>query len=322
MTAPTDEEGDIAMQAARWHARLSAPDMDWDAFGAWFDADPAHRDAYDAIALLDADVEDRRDAIMAVLPANDRDDGLHPAPARRRWWIGGGMAMAAAIAAVIAPHMTRVSPDTMVAYRTGPAETRMIDLKDGSHILLDRNSRLALADGALPRVEMQDGAAYFDVRHDPARAFLIRAGDYEVRDIGTKFDVVVAPQRLGVAVSEGKLTVAPRGGQGATVAAGERIDIATATGEAKVAPVTAASVGAWRSGQLVYQDTPLTLVAIDLTRYLGRPVTVDPAISDLRVSGVLRISDGAALVQQIQALLPVKAVAANGAVRLVGSSDR
>ncbi|MES2496743.1 MAG: FecR domain-containing protein [Pseudomonadota bacterium] len=323
MTVPSTDDSAIATQAAEWHARLEAPDMDWDAFALWLDADPAHREAYDAVALLDAEIGDHRDAILATLPANDEvEDDRAVASRRSRWWAGGGIAAAAAVAALIAPQMSFFAAETLVAYQTGPGEIRMIDLKDGSHILLDRNSRLALADGAAPRVEMQGGAAYFDVRHDPSRAFTIRAGDYEVRDIGTKFDLIMAPQMLGVAVSEGKVTVAPKGGDGTAVAAGERIDVATATGDARVRPVDAASVGAWRNGQLVYRDTPLALVAIDLARYGGRPVTVDPAIGDLRVSGVFAIGDGARLVQQIEALLPIKAVVSNGAVRLVGSGAR
>ncbi|KQX25150.1 MULTISPECIES: FecR family protein [unclassified Sphingomonas] len=322
MTVPTTKEGDMTAQAAEWHARLDAPDMDWDAFAAWLDAHPAHRDTYDAIAMLDADIGDQRDAILAALPANDAADGDILPVQRRRWWVGGAIGAVAVIAAMIAPQIATVTPARTVAYRTGPSETRQIDLKDGSHILLDRNSQLQLADGASPRVEMQRGAAYFDVRHDPARAFLIQADGYEVRDIGTKFDLAVAPAKLRVAVSDGRLTIAPMGGSGTTVTAGERIDVATGTGEARVVPVAAASVGSWRKGQLVYQDMPLALVATDLARYVGRPVEVDPTIGDLRVSGVLAISDGAGLVQQIEALLPVKAVAANGIVRLVGSGAR
>ena len=324
MTSPASGGGDIAMQAAEWHARLDAPDMDWDAFALWLDADPANRNAYDAIALLDADIAAQRDAILSTLPANDdaRDEHVAVRARARRWWAGGGLAMAAMIAVLIAPQMSMFTSETLVAYRTGPTETRMIDLKDGSHILLDRNSRLALADGAAPRVEMQGGTAYFDVRHNPKRAFLITAGDYEVRDIGTRFDVVMVPQALGVAVSEGGLTVAPKDGVGTAIRAGQRIDVATATGEARVWTIAASSVGSWRNGQLVYQDTPLALVATDLSRYVGHPVSVDPAIDDLRVSGVLAIGDGSRLIQQIEALLPVKAVVSKDAARLVRSGAR
>lgn len=312
----------IDAQAAQWHTRIDAPDMDWAAFGAWLDAGPAHRAAYDAVALLDAEIAARRDPIIASLPANDAVEDAPSHGRRRRWWIGGGMALAAAIAALVLPRMATVPDAPMVAYSTGPAQTRMIALRDGSRILLDRNSRLALADGPSPRVEMRGGAAYFDVRHDPSRAFLIQAGGYEVRDIGTKFDVVMAPGRLGVAVSEGKLTVAPRDGEGSILVAGKRIDILTQTRAATVGPVAAASVASWRTGQLVYEATPLTLVADDLARYVGRPVMVDPAIGAMRVSGVLAIRDGAELVQQIEALLPVRAVDDRGAIRLVGRAAR
>lgn len=322
MTTSTGAGDDIVLEAAIWHARLDAPDMDWDAFAAWLDADPAHREAYDAVALLDADVEARRDAIAAALPANDTEHGLQSHASRRRWPIIGGLAAAALIGVIIAPQWEREAPQTMVAYRTGPTETRTINLEDGSHILLDRNSRLALADGRAPRVEMQAGAAYFDIRHDPARALVIRAGNYELRDIGTRFDVAMAPDRLVIAVSEGKLTVGPMAGKGAAVIAGQKIDIATATGKARVKLVDPAGVGAWRGGRLVYQDAPLALVAVDLSRYVGRQVTVDPTMADVRVSGVFAISDGAGLIQQIEALLPVEAVATDGAVRLVGRGAR
>lgn len=321
MTHAEQHQGRIDTEAADWHALLVSPDMDWEAFGAWLDADPAHRVAYDAIALLDAEIEAERDAIIASLPANDVDDDQTTVGPRRRWWIGGGM-VAVAIAVLFVPRMATVPTETMVAYSTGPAQTRMIDLEDGSHILLDRNSRLALSDGSSPRVEMQRGAAYFDVRHDPSRAFSVQAGGYEIRDIGTKFDLVMTAQRLGVAVSEGKLMVAPKDGAGTSIVAGERIDVAPQTGEAQVSRIAAASVGSWRNGQLVYQATPLALVANDLTRYVGRPVTVGPSIGDLRVSGVLAISDGAGLIQQIEALLPVKAVETGGSVHLVGNSAR
>lgn len=322
VTQAEQRQGRIDDEAAEWHARLESPDMDWEAFGAWLDADPAHRVAYDAVALLDADIAARRNAIIASLPANDGDVDRPASGVPRRWWIGGGMVAAVAVAALFVPKMATAPVTPMVAYSTGPTQTRTIDLKDGSHILLDRNSRLALADGPSPKVEMQGGAAYFDVRHDPSRAFLILAGGYEVRDIGTKFDLVMEPQRLGVSVSEGKLVVAPKDGDGTSVVAGRRIDIVTSTGDAKVSPVATTSVGSWRLGHLVYQATPLALVASDMTRYVGRPVVVDPAIGDLPVSGVLAIRDGAGLVQQIEALLPVRAVDTGGSLRLVGSGAR
>ncbi|MDF0542966.1 FecR domain-containing protein [Sphingobium sp. H39-3-25] len=322
MNMPADREGDIAMEAASWHARIDAPDMDWDAFTAWLGADAAHRTAYDAIALIDADIDALRPAILAALPSNDMEDAAPPAGSSRIWWIGGGVAAMVALAAVVAMRLPAPDTDNMVAYATCPDATRMIALKDGSHILLDRNSRLALADGPSPRVDMRGGAAFFDVRHDPSRRFTISAAGYEVRDIGTRFDLVVTPRQLSIAVSDGRVVVAPKAARGVTIAAGKRMDVMTGSGEAKVGPVDIAAVGAWRRGQLIYHAAPLTLVATDLSRYVGRQVAVDPAVGDLRLSGVLTISDGAGLVEQIEALLPVEAVDRGGTMRLVERSAR
>lgn len=307
MTHPDESRGRTDAEAAEWHARIESPEMDWEAFGHWLDADPTHRAAYDAVAILDAEIGESREAIAAALPANDDSAQLRPAPRiSRRWWAGGGMAIAASLAVLIMPQMP-FSGAAPVVYRTGPTEIRTVAMKDGSRITVDRNSELALNEGASPRIEMKSGSAWFDIRHDPNRTMVIAAGDYEVRDIGTQFDLVRTADHLSVAVAEGRVTVGPRDGHGTTVEAGQRIDIASGDDQATLRPSNSQSMGSWRDDRLVYDNTPLSLVAADLTRYAGKPVTVDPAIADLRLSGVLTIGDGSRLVGQIEALLPVKA---------------
>lgn len=308
MTYPDERRERIVAEAAEWHARLDSPEMDWEAFGVWLDADPAHRAAYDDVAILDAEIDERREAIGAMLPAND-DVVSQTLPGRtsRRWWTGGGLALTAALAVLLLPITSIFNSAAPVIYRTGPTEIRTVALKDGSRIVVDRNSELALNDGAAPRIDMKAGSAWFDIRHDPDRAMVIAAGDYEVRDIGTRFDVVRSNGHLSVAVADGRVSVGPRGGAATTVEAGHRLDIAERDDQAVMRAADARTMGSWRGDRLVYDNTPLSLVALDLTRYVGRPVTVDPAIADLRLSGVLTIGDGSRLVGQIEALLPIRA---------------
>ena len=45
-----DMSADIDEAAARWHLAQADDDMDWSAFTEWLEADPRHRDAYDAMA--------------------------------------------------------------------------------------------------------------------------------------------------------------------------------------------------------------------------------------------------------------------------------
>src|SRR3546814_15296325 len=64
---------------------------DWDAFADWLAADPAHGDAYDAIASLDADLD-------ALPPTEQPGIAWDSEPVRRRpsrrAWFGGAVAAA------------------------------------------------------------------------------------------------------------------------------------------------------------------------------------------------------------------------------------
>ncbi|MEX6906624.1 FecR domain-containing protein, partial [Pseudomonas aeruginosa] len=79
-----------------------------------------------------------------------------------------------------------------------------------------------------PVIEIAQGAANFAVRHDPSRVLMVRAGGYEVRDLGTTFDVVSARGRVAVTVAEGMVSVTPVGGtpsDATTLHAGQSLDI-------------------------------------------------------------------------------------------------
>ncbi|MEG8017000.1 FecR family protein [Sphingomonas sp. LR55] len=184
--------------AASWHACLDSPEMDWEAFGAWLDADPSHRRAYDSIALLDAEIGEAAPAIAAAMPANDDMVAETPAPTRSPRWRWAALGSGGALAAGLAVLLAVPSADTAgQLYTTGRGETQAVTLADGSRMQIDRGSRVSVSGGTSPVIEIADGAASFAVRHDPSRLLIVRAGGYEIRDIGTRFDVVSARARSG-----------------------------------------------------------------------------------------------------------------------------
>jgi transmembrane sensor len=315
------EQDRIDGEAALWQARIDGDDVDWQAFSAWLDND-ACRLAYDRIALIDAEIIASAAAITAQFPANDDADDTRSRRFRKGWWAAGGTLAAGVTAGIALIPMLTPAVETMVAYNTGPSETRTIALKDGSMIRIDRNSRLSVSDGAMRRIDLAAGGAYFDIRHDPAHPLTVTAGDYEVRDVGTRFDMVHQGQRVSVAVAEGEVAVAPASGRGTSLRAGRRIDIMAPSADAAIADINPANVGSWRDGRLIYDQAALALVAADISRYAGKTLTVDPAIADLRFSGVLTIGDGSRLVDQIQGLLPVDTRREGNRIRLVGRAAR
>lgn len=314
------EDAQIRDEAAGWHVASASDEMDWEAFADWLERDPRHRDAYDSVALLDQEIESSRDAILTLIPANDVEEPEPAAgkPHRRRWWAGGGLALAACLALVAIPQqMPFGQHSSSSTYRTADAG-RTIALRDGSSIALGGKSELVLADAG-DSIRMTGGIAHFDIRHDPSRQMVIDAGSVKIRDIGTQFDLIVGPAHTTVAVSEGRLSVTPRDGSPVMLTAGHRLDLDEESGDATIRQAPTASVGSWRQGRLVYDNSPLALVAIDVGRYSGQRISVDPQIADLRMSGVLNIGDGSKLLSQVTALLPVRADTQGKTVRLVAA---
>ena len=312
--------------AARWHARLDSPDMDWDGFGQWLALDPSHRAAYDDIALLDAEIAQAAPAIAGRLPANDdAANGPVAIPRSGRWrWaaIGTSGALAAGLALMlVAPS----GDDAAQAYETGRTETRSVTLADGSGMQIDRGSHVSVSGGDSPVIEIGRGAANFSVRHDSSRVFLVRAGGYEIRDLGTRFDVVSARGRVAVTVAEGSVSVTPVGGapsDATTVHGGQSLDIVPAKQIAERRSVDPARVSDWTDGRLDYDGAPLSLVVADIARYADTPLTVDPSAANLRFSGVLTIGDGSRLVDQLQAVLPIRVRRVAGVVHLGAAGGR
>ncbi|TCP98597.1 FecR family protein [Sphingomonas sp. PP-F2F-A104-K0414] len=326
MDATTQDPIDAA---ATWHARIDAPDMDWAGFGDWLDADPSHRAAYDSIALLDAEIAAAAPAIAALLPANDDGVSDHAPPARStRWrWMatGTGGALAAGLALLLIGPTLSGSDASVQTYATDAGNTRAVTLADGSAMRLDRGSRVSVSGGTTPLIEIADGAASFSVRHDPSRTLIVRAGGYDIRDVGTRFAVVNAQGRISVAVAEGSVSVAPHvddGSTSTTLTAGQRLDIDPATGIAARRTVAPTSVADWTDGRLDYDGAPLPLVVADISRYARTPLVVDPSAAGLVFSGVLTIGDGSRLLDQLRAVLPLRLHRADGVVHIERTGPR
>ena len=104
-----------------------------------------------------------------------------------------------------APVSTR-----MFATRAGERTT--VTLADGSTVALNGATRLRIvyADGRR-RAELLAGQAFFDVRHDVARPFVVRAGASETRVLGTAFDLDLTRTQVALAVYRGAVGFDPVG---------------------------------------------------------------------------------------------------------------
>jgi len=171
----------------------------------------------------------------------DRAEAPRGEVIRGPWVAAGGLALAAAAAAGLfffyapeaAPEQAEVFDGAHL--ESGADEVR-VELRDGTQIALDPQSRLELASHGTRRVALavERGTASFDVPHVEGRSFVVRARDVEVHVIGTRFSVssLGDGEDVIVTVTEGVVEVRRPGSQPRRVSAGEELRIDRAPREA------------------------------------------------------------------------------------------
>lgn len=95
-----------------------------------------------------------------------------------------------------------------ILYETALGEHRTVVLDDGSRVDLNTATHLTVHLSRDRRaVALETGEVLFEVAPDPARPFVVTAGALRIRDIGTRFDVDRRPERVTVAVLEGRVQI-------------------------------------------------------------------------------------------------------------------
>lgn len=270
----------IRAAAADWAVRIgSAGFDDWEGFTAWLEESPDHALAYDRVAAGVADAVD----ILPPVAAADEPEEAQPRGRPRRWMLG---ALAAAVAAGGVGMWQWADPGGYMVM-TKPGETRTIALADGGSVVLAGGSRIELYHDAPRRAAMEQGSAYFTIRHDADDPFRVRVGDNRLVDIGTRFEVQREGDAMQVAVAEGAVAFNPRG-QNVRLNPG---DMLSSEGGQRfsVTRVPVAEIGEWRDGRLSFQDRPLPEIAARLSAMTGVAFRVAPGAAQRRLSGSVAI---------------------------------
>lgn len=292
----------IEQQALAWHLRLRDADADeWREFTAWLAQDPAHNDAYEAVALCDAQFDEVLAQASFPEPAADvqfdaQDEQTAP-PNRLRW-----LALAASVALAVLLSVRFLAPGAdFYTIETEPGETRTIALADGGAIVVNGGSHIVLDREDERVAEMVSGEAHFTVMHDAADPFVVTIGESRLVDIGTVFNVLHDGEELRVAVAEG--AVRYEGLVSVELEAGQAMH-RLADGRIEVIRQRVDAIGGWVDGMLVYDRAPLADVAADLTRTTGIAIDLEPGLEQRRFSGVIQTrGDPASLRDRLAAVM-------------------
>ncbi|CAI3810477.1 Protein FecR [Pseudomonas sp. MM221] len=300
----TPDSEQLFAEATAWYYRLQAEDVTAEeraAFAAWKATGAEQAQAWDEVILLLGVLQ----APAEHLRAQQRQQWRKPA--RRTWRkVAQGMAAAALFGLLVGqtPYIDRWRAD----YATATGESRSIQLDDGSQLQLNTDTavQVQLAQGER-RVRLLRGEAWFDVARDPARPFVVKAGEGWVRVVGTRFSVASDAEQTRVKVAQGKVEVNAGHGPGVFLEPGQAVEY-TAGSLAALHPFDPASAFAWRQRQLVFSQQPLAEVVAELNRYWpGQTVLLGDGLRQRKVSGVFEIDKPDAVLKALTHTLGLRA---------------
>jgi ferric-dicitrate binding protein FerR (iron transport regulator) len=181
------------------------------------------------------------------------------------------------------------APQQMLVARTNPGMTTSIVLPDSTIVVLNSESTLRYPSsfkGADIRQVTLSGEAFFKVRRDSGRRFIINSGHgTSVEVLGTTFNVESYPQDNNVTATllEGKIKF----GYSSTGMAknfvmrpGEKVIFNSSKGQITVSRTSGEVESAWKDGKIVFDNTPM----VEALRLLGKRFNVTFKIKSARLA--------------------------------------
>jgi transmembrane sensor len=283
----TNDSRDIVGQAMAWHLREAGMTAeDWQAFVTWLEADPAHARAYDKLATGARIADAVLPAATAAMPANDNAPWFQ----RRGFLMGGGAAIAASLAILVAPAIRSPAPapaEWLIA--TAPGAPQTVKLADGTLIDVNGGTRLRLDRGNARIASLDAGEATFHVRHDAGAPFTLRSGGMVVQDVGTVFNVARCGNRIDVAVAEGAVLFQP--GAGAVMMkAGAALSARDGVRGVALSTIPLDTVGGWKGGRLRFSSEPVLWLAQAIHRRYGTDIVVDRGLAAKPFTGMITMT--------------------------------
>lgn len=168
-----------------------------------------------------------------------------------------------------------------------------LHLSDGSRLCVNSGTRVVypIRFGTGDREIFIEGEAYLEVAKDENRPFIVKTGGFDVRVLGTKFNVFAYPdaQSKQIVLVEGSVMLAD-GDKNVKMRPGELVE-ATGTGLSEPRKVDVERYISWISNTLSYEREPLRAVFDKLHHYYGLDFDVRCDISKMYVSGKLDLQE-------------------------------
>jgi transmembrane sensor len=310
----------IEDKAAEWVADSHNPEG-WTVerqgeLDAWLAQSLSHRVAY-----LRMEATWRRTNRLAALRAPMQTPPTPNNPKNALWMrVAGALGLVVLVGLFAGNYLVRPQRQLIETPKGGQ---EMLTLADGSQIELNTDSAIRLDIGSAHRsVELIRGEAFFEIKHDASRPFVVTVAGHTITDLSTKFLVRAASDSLRVTLVEGRARLESISGrsqqQPVVLSTG---DVATATAEAtrvlKKSNRELVESLAWQHGLIVFHNTPLADAVAEFNRYGGAELVVaDRGAANLTINGTFRITSAENFAASAHEIFDLKVDHENGSIVL------
>jgi transmembrane sensor len=291
-----DPRSERLRKAAEWWLRLREPNVRPETIAEWMLWCEAAVENKDAFASVQSLWQKAKSApLMPVSRAELRTGGWHHRILP--WAIAASVVGIGVLMAL--PWLNEragLRTENGVAIATHVGTNRQVILPDGSQAVLGGATALSVDYTAQRRtVALNSGEAYFDVRPDPGRPFVVQTPSGAVAVVGTAFNVRTDGHILRVTVSNGAVEIVAgsrtsnRGAGSAPVwlKAGQQA-VLRSNDVPVMSTVDPHVVTAWTTGTLKFIDEPLDSVLAAVNRYSPTRIEIrGTSVGNLRYTGTV-----------------------------------
>lgn len=312
------DEKTLRDEASMWFARMRGPEAAEHRleFEQWIAGDWQHRLTYKRLedGWRDAAILARSTLVQHELAALSEQTKRHVIP---RWAVAAMVAIGfiGTLSFVGRPwnqtadRMASVTAPTtaIVPFETKQGEVRIVELSDGSSVMLDEASKVSVMFTTSDRlIRLDAGKGRFVVAHDNQRPFVVMAGSSSITALGTIFDVSIRKkEEVYVALIQGSVDVAKTGEGQKNKATARRLKPGQSIAFAQTQPIpvsrnTNPEEMAWPTGLVEIDGVRVGVLVEGLNRLHKVQVTTsDPSLDGCRVSGIFRLDNPIRLAENI-----------------------
>lgn len=160
--------------------------------------------------------------------------------------------------------------NNIIEIHTAYGEEKHVFLPDSSEVWVNAGTNLKYPKKFKgdQRAVYLDGEAYFSVRKDNSKSFVVQTGDISIRVLGTQFNVKAYPddERIITTLTSGKVEIYTGSNDSRILKPNEQLTYNKNTSKINITEISVDETDAWRNGGLIFSDAPLSEILQALER--------------------------------------------------------